>query len=58
MILLDANVLLRLTNTDDPEYKRIQRVIFNYRSNDTLVLAPQSLFEFWAVATRPKTQME
>lgn len=52
MILLDANVLLRLGNKSDSEYQRIQRVIFKARATDILVLTPQSLFEFWAVATR------
>ena len=52
MILLDANVLLRLGNQSDPEYRRAQRVIFNCRKTDEVVIVPQSLYEFWAVATR------
>ncbi len=52
MILLDANVLVRLSDKDDPEYSRAQRVVYSYRAVDEVVLAPQTLYEFWAVATR------
>src|SRR5579863_6048530 len=52
MILLDANILLRLCNRDDPEYRRCQRAIFQARAGEPLAIAPQSLYEFWAVATR------
>jgi len=54
MILVDANILLRLGNQSDPEYVRAQRVIFNCRKADQVVIIPQSLYEFWAVATRSK----
>jgi len=54
MILLDANLLLRLTNRHDPEYRRAQRVVFRYRAAEALAVAPQSLYEFWAVATRSR----
>jgi predicted nucleic acid-binding protein len=52
MILVDANILLRLGNKSDPEYRRAQRVVFRCRQSEPLVIVPQSLFEFWAVATR------
>jgi len=54
MILLDANVLLRLANQEDLEYKRAQRFVFSCRKKDLLVVSPQTLFEFWAVATRSR----
>lgn len=52
MILLDANILLRMSNQNDPDYQRTLRVVFTLRQTDSVVLARQTLYEFWAVATR------
>jgi predicted nucleic acid-binding protein len=53
MILLDANILIRMCNKNDPDFGRTRRVVFDYRKTETLAVASQSLYEFWAVATRP-----
>jgi predicted nucleic acid-binding protein len=57
MILLDANILVRLANKIDPSHTRTQSAIFALRAhgNDPTVCG-QSLFEFWAVATRYPAQ--
>jgi predicted nucleic acid-binding protein len=55
MILLDNSILARLTNSNDPDYRVTQRVVFRTRAADTLVITPQCLYEFWAVATRSRT---
>lgn len=52
MILVDANILVRMCNRHDALYKRTLTVVFSHRQTDTLVVGPQSLYEFWAVATR------
>src|SRR5689334_3266458 len=52
MILLDANILLRMSNKDDKDYALTQRAVFACRKHDEVAVAPQTLFEFWAVATR------
>jgi predicted nucleic acid-binding protein len=55
MILVDANILVRLCNRDDALYKRTLAAVFSHRQTDKLVVGPQSLYEFWAVATRDPT---
>ena len=55
MILLDANVLVRLSDSKDPEYRRVQQAVFARRSLEVVAIAPQTLYEFWAVATRAKS---
>ena len=55
MILLDANVLVRMADRDSPSYALTTAAVFKLRQTDRLVVVPQSLFEFWAVATRATT---
>ena len=53
MILLDSNVLGRITDSTDPQCPAARRAtqILLFRP-ERLVIVPQNLFEFWAVATR------
>ena len=55
MILLDANILLRLADINDPSHPATQEAIRTHSLLQPLVIAPQSLFEFWAVATRAQS---
>src|SRR5436190_21678783 len=53
MILLDTNLLARITNSNHPQCadsRRAIQVLFAQR--ERLIIVPQNLYEFWAVATR------
>jgi predicted nucleic acid-binding protein len=53
MILLDTNVLGRVTDSTDPQCAVARRAIHTpLATQERLVIAPQNLYEFWAVATR------
>ena len=53
MILLDTNVLGRVTDSTDPQCAVARRAIHApLAKQERLVIAPQNLYEFWAVATR------
>lgn len=53
MILLDTNLLGRVTDSTDPQCAIARRAISLLCSGtDRPVIVPQSIFEFWAVATR------
>src|SRR5690348_11669652 len=53
MILLDTNVLGRMTDSKDPQCGIARRAVHQLISrNEQLVIVPQNLFEFWSVATR------
>ncbi len=53
-ILLDANVLLRLADPTSKSHAIAAMAVSKLRAQgDTLHLVPQSVYEFWAVATRP-----
>lgn len=53
MILLDTNVLTRMTRSHDPQSGIVRAAIQKLRSRgEPLMLVPQNLYEFWAVATR------
>lgn len=54
-IMLDTNVLTRLANPALPEqHESAEAAVESLRTNHHVpVLVPQSLYEFWAVATRP-----
>jgi predicted nucleic acid-binding protein len=55
MILLDNNILARLTNDGHPNCKIAREAVHRLlRGGETLVLCPQGIYEFWAVATRTK----
>ena len=52
--LLDTNILLRMTNQDDPSYHLVQETISALvERGATLCFTTQTLGEFWNVSTRP-----
>jgi len=54
MILLDTNLLTRMTRSHDPQ-SGVARVAIQtlFGRGERLILVPQNLYEFWAVSTRP-----
>jgi hypothetical protein len=54
IILLDANVLLRLTDPASATHAIAAAAVSTLRAHgDMLHMIPQCVYEFWAVATRP-----
>src|SRR5688572_643485 len=54
MILLDTNLLTRLTRSNEPQSGMARGAVQTLlRRHERLILVPQNLYEFWAVATRP-----
>ncbi|HEX5271602.1 MAG TPA: type II toxin-antitoxin system VapC family toxin [Gemmataceae bacterium] len=54
MILLDTNLLTRMTRSHDPQSGVARAAIQTLRGRgERLIVVPQNLYEFWAVATRP-----
>jgi len=52
---LDSNILLRSVEEDHPQQDEALSVINNLIGRGAeIFLLPQSLYEFWVVATRPK----
>jgi predicted nucleic acid-binding protein len=53
VILLDTNLLVRITNSADPHCvvsrSAIQKLL---AQQQPVIIVPQNLYEFWAVATR------
>ncbi len=53
MILLDTNLLTRMTRSHDPQSGVARAAIQTLLNrNERLIIVPQNLYEFWAVATR------
>ena len=53
MILLDTNLLARITNSADPDCAVSRSAIHKLLAHpERPIIVPQSLYEFWAVATR------
>ena len=53
MILLDTNLLARINNSAHPHCAVARRAVTLLRGRgEQLVIVPQNLYEFWAVATR------
>jgi predicted nucleic acid-binding protein len=53
-VQLDTNVLIRLSQFNDPAHGTAQAAIAKLQAaGRSLGIVPQNLFEFWAVATRP-----
>lgn len=53
MILVDTNLLGRMTNSTDPQCGPARRAVHRLIiSHERLIIFPQNLYEFWAVATR------
>jgi len=54
VILLDTNLLVRMTRPTDPHCRVAREAIQKYRAQgERLIIVPQNLYEFWTVATRP-----
>lgn len=53
MILIDTNLLGRMTDSTDPQCA-VTRTAFHIllSRREQLIIVPQNLYEFWAVATR------
>ncbi len=53
--ILDANILVRTTDPADSQHSMAKFTVVSLRAQGyVLCVVPQSLFEFWVVATRPK----
>ena len=53
-ILLDTNILVRLSNAVDTQYATADRAVRDlHRCGEELLIVPQNLIEFRNVATRP-----
>lgn len=53
MILLDTNLLGRITDSADPQCASARRAIHVLLAKgERLIIVPQNFYEFWAVATR------
>src|SRR5262245_49418475 len=53
MILLDTNLLTRMTRSRDPQSSVARAAIQTLLGRgERLIVVPQNLYEFWAVATR------
>ncbi len=52
--LADTNILLRFVDTKTAEHQRVAQALQQLlERGDAVYLAPQVVYEFWAVATRP-----
>lgn len=57
MILLDTNILLREAQPAHQMYQITEDALSELRrQGEVLCIVPQSLYEFWVVATRPTAQ--
>lgn len=53
MILLDTNLLTRITRRSDPQSTIARTAIQGlFAGRERLVIVPQNLYQFWAVGTR------
>jgi predicted nucleic acid-binding protein len=54
MILLDTNIILRSKQPHSPEYSIVTQKISQWAlAGEQLVISPQTIYEFYSVATRP-----
>jgi predicted nucleic acid-binding protein len=54
LILLDTNILLRYALATDPLFATVDTAITSLNAGgEVLCVVPQSIYEFWAAATRP-----
>jgi predicted nucleic acid-binding protein len=54
-VLLDSNILVRLSRRDDAQFQiATQSIEAIRRDGHSICLIPQSLRQFWVVATRPR----
>lgn len=55
--LVDTNILLRLSDVNHVHHPSVRAAVTNLAARgDVLRVPQQSLYEFWAVATRPRDQ--
>jgi predicted nucleic acid-binding protein len=55
MILVDTNLVLRMSRTDDPDFGIAADAVDIARQQGYApCLVPQVIYEYWAVATRPR----
>ena len=53
-ILVDSNILIRLTNAADPQHLLAADAADKLElGGNNLCIVPQNVYEFWSVATRP-----
>ncbi len=53
-IFLDTNIFLRLTDENSSQHELVVKAVAQLLARgDELYFAPQTIVEFWAVATRP-----
>lgn len=53
-VLLDTNILTRLSQQSHPHHAAAASAILALKTeNEILYIVPQTLYEFWAVSTRP-----
>ena len=56
IVVLDANILLRLSDPSDPLHVVTKMAVTAlHLQGATLRVVPQAIYEFWVVATRPRT---
>ena len=58
MILLDTNLLTRMTRSHDPQSGVARGAIQTLLGRgERLIVVPQNLYEFWAVATARRVRL-
>lgn len=56
-VLLDTNIIVRAAQPSLPEWPLIDNSLSELiNQNAALCIVPQTIYEFWVVATRPTTQ--
>lgn len=56
LILVDSNILVFTVDYAAQEHLQTTEAVSKLRQRgDTLLIIPQNIYEFWSVATRPKT---
>jgi predicted nucleic acid-binding protein len=56
-VLLDSNILLRLSEPDHPQHAKAIAALERLGDQQHgLYVVPQNLYEFWVVATRPQSE--
>jgi predicted nucleic acid-binding protein len=53
-VLLDTNILTAFRDWNHPRHQNVDRVLHELEESNELCVAPQSIYEFWVVATRSK----
>jgi predicted nucleic acid-binding protein len=54
MTFVDTSILVRMADAADPHHVRVWQAVQDLKvAGQDLVIVPQNIYEFWAVATRP-----